>query len=148
MGRHINYQPWFKKINKKCKFWSCSNWWWIYWFILCNKFNRKLAIDNNNGIRQLLNPYPCNYKFDVIITTKNLEDSLEIIEQITTKFQPDYTLTIIDIPEINLISDVNVILESITSNDNYITEDIRYVEWVLSFNVTGYLYPKLYNSNI
>jgi hypothetical protein len=51
--------------------------------------------------------------------TKSQDDALQIIEQILPLFQPDYTVTITDIPEMDLKSDVPIVLTGVGLNDEY-----------------------------
>jgi len=64
---------------------------------------------------------PAVYKtnFELNILSKTQDEALQILEQILPIFQPDYTVTIKDIPEMDLTSDVPIILTNVSLNDEY-----------------------------
>ena len=47
-------------------------------------------------------PVPYNINFTLYAMAKNSDDALQIVEQILPFFQPDYTLTIKDMPEMGV----------------------------------------------
>jgi hypothetical protein len=72
---------------------------------------------NTQGSMQSVVPY--NIDISLYILTKTQEDGLQIIEQILPSFVPEYTLSINAIPEMNIIQDIPVILNSISVQDDY-----------------------------
>lgn len=64
-------------------------------------------------------PVPYNVEIALYILTKNQEDGLQILEQILPTFTPEYTLSINAVPEMNVVQDVPIILNSVTVSDEY-----------------------------
>ena len=64
---------------------------------------------------------PAVYKvgFELNIMSKTQDEALQILEQILPMFQPDYTVTIKDIPEMDITSDVPIVLTAVGLNDEY-----------------------------
>jgi hypothetical protein len=87
-------------------------------------------------------PVPYNISYNLYTFTASAEAGLQIIEQILPFFQPDFTVTVNVIPELNIKRDVPVVLNSVTYEDNY-TGDFtsrRAVIYTLSFTAKMYLY--------
>ena len=68
--------------------------------------------------------------------------AVEIVEQILPTFTPEYTLSINAIPEMNIIQDIPVILESISVQDDYDGDfqTRRFVTHTLNFTIKTNLY--------
>jgi hypothetical protein len=62
------------------------------------KFKKTKTGDSNQLETQFM-PVPYNLGFQLYILSKNSDDALQIVEQILPFFQPDYTLTINDMPD-------------------------------------------------
>ena len=64
---------------------------------------------------------PAVYKvgFELNLLAASQDEALQILEQILPMFQPEYTVTIKDIPDMDITTDTPIILESITLNDDY-----------------------------
>lgn len=64
---------------------------------------------------------PAVYKvgFELNILSKTQDEALQIMEQILPIFQPDYTVTIKDIPTMDITSDVPIVLTDVGLNDEY-----------------------------
>ena len=87
-------------------------------------------------------PVPYNMSYSLHIFTATAESGLQIVEQILPYFQPDYTVTINQIPELNIKRDVPVILNRVEYEDSY-TSDFtkrRAVIYTLSFTAKTYLF--------
>ena len=87
-------------------------------------------------------PVPYNISYNLYTFTASAEAGLQIIEQILPFFQPDFTVTVNVIPELNIKRDVPVVLNSVTYEDTY-TGDFtsrRAVIYTLSFTAKMYLY--------
>ena len=88
-------------------------------------------------------PVPYNIDIELYILAKQSDDALQIIEQILPYFQPDYTLTINDQPDMGIKRDVPIILNSIGYEDDYADSDFaarRSIIYTLSFTAKFYLY--------
>lgn len=74
--------------------------------------------------------------------TKTQEDSMQILEQILPIFNPEYTLSINALPDLEIVQDVPVILNSIAAEDNYdgSFQERRFVTHTLSFTIKTNVY--------
>ena len=87
-------------------------------------------------------PVPYNLDFILYVLAKNSDDALQIVEQILPYFQPDYSITLNDIPEMDNKRDVPIILNGITYEDDYEGDYSarRSLIYTLSFTAKFYLY--------
>ena len=86
------------------------------------KLNRMQQITCGSGdgsLTTMYTPVPYNIDISLYILTKTQEDGLQIIEQILPTFTPEYTLTLNLIPDMNIKTDVPIILNSVAVNDEY-----------------------------
>ena len=87
-------------------------------------------------------PVPYDISYNLYVFTATAESGLQIVEQILPFFQPDYTVTINQVPELNIKRDVPVILNNIGYEDTYdgsFTQR-RAVIYTLAFTAKTYLY--------
>lgn len=86
-----------------------------------NKNKQYAKVDPNDPTNRKSLGTPAVYKvgFELNIMTRAQDDALQLIEQILPIFQPDYTVSITDIPDIDIKSDVPIVLTSIGLNDEY-----------------------------
>jgi hypothetical protein len=87
-------------------------------------------------------PVPYNISYSLYVFTATAESGLQIIEQILPFFQPDYTVSIKQVPELNIVRDVPIILNGITYEDSYDGSytNRRAVIYTLTFTAKTYLY--------
>jgi len=87
-------------------------------------------------------PVPYDISYNLNIFTATAESGLQIVEQILPFFQPDYTVTINQIPELNIKRDVPIILNNIQYEDSYSGDftQRRAVIYSLTFTAKTYLY--------
>ena len=95
-------------------------------------------------------PVPYNVGFELFIMSKNSDDALQILEQILPYFQPEYTITLRESSQLDIIRDVPVVLNSISYEDNYEGEftSRRAIIYTLSFTAKYYLYGPVQSQNI
>ena len=98
--------------------------------------------DDKSKRRYQWNPVPYNIDFELNILVKNAEDGTKIVEQILPYFTPDWTLTALLIPEMNIKHDIPVVLNSVNLDDVYDGDFTkrRSMIWTLRFTLKGYLY--------
>ena len=87
-------------------------------------------------------PVPYNISFNLYSFTATAEGGLQIIEQILPFFQPDYTVTINAIPNMNIKRDIPIVLNSVNYEDSY-SDDFtkrRAVIYTLGFTAKTYLF--------
>ena len=95
-------------------------------------------------------PVPYNIDFELYAMSKNSDDALQIVEQILPYFQPEYTITINDIVQMNNKRDVPIILTGITYEDNYEGDfaERRAIIYTLSFTAKAYLYGPVISGQV
>lgn len=111
-----------------------------------NKMN-KITCEQGSGTirRSMSSPVPYNIDFSLYVLTKTQEDAMQIIEQILPTFTPEYTLAINAVPEMHVIQDIPIVLNSISVQDDYDGdfETRRFVTHTLNFtakiNLYGYV---------
>ena len=87
-------------------------------------------------------PVPYDITFNLYSFTATAENGLQIIEQILPYFQPDYTVTVNVIPELNIKRDIPIVLNDVSYEDTYDGEfnKRRAVIYTLAFTAKTYLY--------
>jgi hypothetical protein len=96
---------------------------------------------------KILHPAPWNINFQLNIIAKTDSDALAIVEQILIYFQPEVTLTIRAISEVDQIEeDVPIVYNGISHQDTYEGSDFqtrRALTWSIDFTMKAWLYgPK------
>ena len=104
----------------------------------------KSTVKNSSSVFSYqYNPVPYNINFKIYVYVKNAEDGTKIVEQIVPFFTPDWTTSVILIPEMNITMDIPLILNSSVvlkdTFDEKMTES-RALVWELDFTLKGYLY--------
>jgi hypothetical protein len=104
------------------------------------KLNRMQKItcgDGSSSKSFMYTPVPYNIEIALYIITKTQEDGLQILEQILPTFTPEYNLAVKVVPEMNVIQDVPVILNSVSVTDEYDGDfqTRRFVTHTLSFTL-------------
>jgi len=95
-------------------------------------------------------PVPYNVEFELFIMSKSSDDALQIVEQILPYFQPEYTVTLRESPDLDIIRDVPIVLNSISYEDDYEGDftSRRSVIYTLSFTAKYYLYGPVSSQNV
>jgi 2-iminoacetate synthase ThiH len=93
--------------------------------------------DGTSSKSFMYTPVPYNIEIALYIITKTQEDGLQILEQILPTFTPEYNLAVKVVPEMNVIQDVPVILNSVSVTDEYDGDfqTRRFVTHTLSFTL-------------
>jgi hypothetical protein len=93
---------------------------------------------------------PYDIKFRLNIYSRNNDDGNHIVEQILPLFTPDFTVTTDMVPDVDIIKDIPIILESVSPSIEYEGnyDAVRYVTWTLDFTMKMYyygpiVYPKI-----
>lgn len=122
--------------------------------------SRKLAITqtvrsidvkaNDNGIRYSYVATPYNIGIGMSVFAKNQDDALQIVEQIFPYFNPDFNVTINEIPDLGVKRDLQIVLDSVNYNDEWEGSfDKRLsVIWDFSFTMKLNFYGYVDNANI
>ena len=98
-----------------------------------------------SGVIAQYNPVPYNFDFNLYIYVRNIEDGTQIIEHILPFFTPDYTIKLNLIPEMGIIKEIPVILNSTSHEITYEggrENETRMIIWTLNFTVKGFVFGK------
>ena len=109
-----------------------------------NRVQKFKAIKSNTNEELLYNysPVPYDISYSLYIFTATAESGLQIVEQILPFFQPDYTVTVNAIPELNIKRDIPIVLNTVTYEDSYSGDFTtrRAVIYTLNFTAKTYLF--------
>jgi hypothetical protein len=108
-----------------------------------NKLTKQSATaGTDDEVKYQYQPVPYDMQFEMNILVKNAEDGTRIVEQIVPYFTPDFTVSVNIVPEVDNARDIPIILNSITSQDQYegSFEQRRALIWTLNFTMKGWLY--------
>jgi len=75
--------------------------------------------DDSNTYRKSFVSTPYDMQMGLYIFSKNQEDALQIVEQILPYFNPDFSVTVNDLPEMGIKRDIKIVLDSVTFEDQY-----------------------------
>ena len=104
-----------------------------------------------SGVLSQYNPVPYNFDFNLYIYVRNIEDGTQIIEHILPFFTPDYTIKLNLIPEMGIIKEVPVILNSTSHEITYEggrDNETRMIVWTLNFTVKGFIFGKVTETSV
>ncbi len=95
-----------------------------------------------DALKQVFTPVPYNLSVSLYVLTKSQEDNLQIIEQILPAFTPEYTVSINAMPDLNLLNDLPIVLDSVSMEDTYEGDfqTRRFVTTTLAFTLKLNLY--------
>lgn len=121
--------------------------------------SRKLQTINKNSFndpndptkrRYQYGPVPYNIDFQLSVLVKNAEDGTRIVEQILPYFTPDWTVTAILVPEMDIRHDIPIVLNRVNMDDVYEGDfkDRRTMVWTLDFTLKGYLYGPIKTTKV
>lgn len=116
-----------------------------------NKMNKITCEQASGAIRKsMFTPVPYNIDISLYVLTKTQEDAMQIIEQILPTFTPEYTLSINAIPEMQVVQDIPIVLNSISVQDDYDGdfETRRFVTHTLTFTAKINLYGPVSNQGV
>lgn len=109
---------------------------------LTNMTRNVKGITANDRVRVQYSPAPYNIEFELNIMTKYAEDGTKILEQILPFFKPEFTVTAKMIDDMDMLTDIPIVLNSVRSEDTYegSYEERRSLTWTLNFTLKGYYY--------
>ena len=113
-----------------------------FFALIGEKMSRINCYTDGEGRTSTLAPAPYNIEISMYILTKTQEDAMQILEQILPTFSPDYTLSIKAIPDMNIIQDIPIILNSVSVMDEYDGDfqTRRFVTHTLTFTIKTNIY--------
>jgi len=115
------------------------------------KFKKsKSSADASGKLDSQFMPVPYNLNIQLYAMAKQSDDALQMVEQILPYFQPDYTLTIKDMPEMGIARDIPIVLNSINYEDSYRGDfaERRAIMYTLDFTTKFYLYGPVTSSKV
>lgn len=101
--------------------------------------------EKDNEQDYMLNRVPYDLNFELYISSKQVEHSFMIIEQIIPQFKPSLNVVIDEIDDFNLKTDISVTLNSVSpdiQSEGAFTEQ-RTILWTLQFSMKAYYYPRI-----
>ena len=106
---------------------------------------KKVSNTEDKKLKQMstqYSPVPYNLNFELFVMTKNSDDGIQIVEQILPFFQPEYTVTINEVPEMDVVRDVPIVLNSIGYEDTYTGSftERRAIIYTFNFVAKAYVY--------
>jgi hypothetical protein len=104
--------------------------------------NIKLQTPSIHGVNTIYTAAPYTLSIQLNIIGKTQDEVLQITEQILPYFNPEYIVTVKEIPEINLVRDVPIVLQNVTMSDDYEGEfeNRRTLIYTLDFNMKVQFY--------
>lgn len=98
------------------------------------------------------NPVPYDFDFELYCYTRNFEDGNQLIERILPFFTPDHTINMNLIPEMNIVKEIPIVLNSVDYSIEYEGEAdkiaTRMIIWTIKFTLKGYVYGAVTNAPI
>lgn len=106
-----------------------------------NKMNT-IATPSIHGQSTIRNPVPYIMNFTLSVYAKNQDDALQIVEQILPYFNPEYVVTIKEIPELGITRDIPIVLQSVNYSDDYEGDFAtrRVLIYTLDFSMKTFFY--------
>ena len=80
---------------------------------------------------------PYDMQMGLYIFAKNQEDALQIVEQILPYFNPDFSVTVNDLPELGIKRDIKIVMDSVAFEDDYEGDfdSRRSIIWTMTFTM-------------
>lgn len=110
-----------------------------------NLLTKNVAVgqgDDPNTLRTQFTSTPYDMGVSLYVMAKNQDDGLQIIEQILPFFNPDFCVTVNDIPAMGIKRDLQIVLDNISYEDNYEGDYLqrRSIIWTINFTLGLNLY--------
>ncbi len=106
--------------------------------------------DDTDTVRFAFNSTPYNMTLGLYIFAKNQDDGLQCLEQIIPYFNPDFNVTINDLPELGIKRDIKITLDNVGYEDEYEGEFANRlsVVWTLNFTMRLNFYSNVANADV
>ena len=106
--------------------------------------------DDVNTVRTSFVSTPYNMTVSLYIFAKNQEDGLQIVEQILPFFNPDFNVTVNEMPALGIKRDIKITLDDIDYNDTYEGDlaDRQSIIWTLNFTMRLNFYGLVSNQSV
>lgn len=108
------------------------------------------TISSNGKTLRSRSPIPYAFDYNLTIWCKQMDDSIQILDQIIPMFVPELSIKMRESRKLNIYNDVKVVLQSINKNDNYQSgfDENRMIVWDLSFQVFADFMPEPEESTV
>lgn len=106
-----------------------------------NKMNT-VAVPSIHGQSTIRTPVPYLMNFTLTVYAKSQDDALQIVEQIIPYFNPEYIVTIKEIPELGIKRDIPITLQAVNYSDDYEGDfaNRRILMYTLDFAMKTFFY--------
>lgn len=106
--------------------------------------------DDTNTVRSVFASAPWNMSLSLYIFAKNQNDGLSCVEQILPYFNPDFNVTINDLPEVGIKRDIKITLDNVNYEDEYEGDFANRlsVVWTLNFTMRLNFYSHVGNIDV
>lgn len=107
--------------------------------------NIKNFANTPEGVRSQYMPVPYDFDIDLNLYARTFEDAHQIVEHIVSYFTPDYTIKVNYIPEMNIVKEVPIILNSVDRDVEYEGDresSTRRIVFTFHFTLKGYIFGK------
>ena len=99
--------------------------------------HHKKGTGSATSVKRVFTSTPYDLSLQLYISAKNQEDGLQIVEQILPFFNPDFSITVNDLPELNITRDIKLTLDAVGYEDQSqgTFSDRSSIVWTLTFNM-------------
>ena len=106
--------------------------------------------DDTSTVRSVFASAPWNMDLALYIFAKNQNDGLNKIEQVLPYFNPDFNVTINDLPEMGIKRDIKITLDNVNYEDEYEGEFANRISviWTLNFTMRLNFYSHVANVDV
>lgn len=109
------------------------------------------TIQPDNTKKAVYNPAPYLFQFELSIYTNGSSDMYRILEQILPYFRPSINLTVTSVDVMDIEDNITItLIDSVEADDNWqsTNETNRLIEYTLSFEVSGHIYPAIRDTKL
>lgn len=112
--------------------------------------NIKVPSEGSSTVSAQYVPVPYDLTFSLYSFCRHTEDATQILEQILPYFRPEFTTNVKIIPEMDIVVDVPVILNSVSPEDLYEGDfqTRQALVHTLDFTLKGYMYGPVTNKGV
>lgn len=112
--------------------------------------HHKKATGEATSVARTFVSTPYDLGLSLYIFAKNQEDGLKILEQILPYFNPDFNITVNDLPELGITRDIKIVLDGIGYEDNTqgAFADRQSLVWTLNFSMKLNFYGYVSNQDV
>lgn len=106
-----------------------------------NPMNR-IKSHKTDDTKYMWNRVPYDFQFSLYVGTRSFDEALSIVEQILPNFSPSINITINELDEWGLVTDIPIVLNSSSYTTEYegSFENRRSILWQMDFTLRGHLY--------